>query len=134
MELKKQPQLRKVENLKVEHFGGIFRQVFFSPETTGNNFLKMAYLNVPPGAVGTHVHLGEEIVFTISGKAILVIDGKDWVLEPNTCFLIPADVPHPGRVVGDENWVAIAAYCDECPVLKKARGKEDVPYPLAVTK
>ena len=44
-----------------------------------------------------HVHLGEEIVFTISGKAILEIDGKDWVLEPNTSFLIPVDVPHGAR-------------------------------------
>ncbi len=27
-------------------------------------------------------------------------------------------------------WVAVAAYCDECPVLKKALDKEDPCYPL----
>jgi len=25
----------------------------------------------------------------------------------------------------------VASYCDECPVLKKIRGKEGVDYPLA---
>ena len=53
------------------------------------------------------------------------------MLEEGTCFLIPPDVEHPARVVGNENWVAVAAYCDECPVLKKALNKEHVHYPLA---
>ena len=129
------PQIKKIEGLKQEHFGGISRQVFFSPETTGNRYLKMAYIDVPPGAVGTpHVHLGEELVYTIKGKASIHIDGVDHLLEAGTCFLIPPDVEHPARVVGNENWVAVAAYCDECPVLKKALNKEDVHYPLASEK
>lgn len=125
-------RIRKVEGLKEERFGGISRRVFFSPATTGNRYLKMAYLDVPPGATGTpHVHLGEELVYTIQGKASLTIDGEDHLLEEGTCFLIPPDVEHPVRVVGNENWVAVAAYCDECPVLKKALNKEGVDYPLA---
>ena len=125
------PQIKKIEGLKEEHFGGIFRQVFFSPETNGNRYLKMAYIDVPPGAVGTpHVHLGEELVYTIQGKASLTIDGKEHLLEEGACFMIPPDVAHPARVVGDANWVAVAAYCDECPVLKKALDKEDLCYPL----
>jgi quercetin dioxygenase-like cupin family protein len=126
------PRIRKLTGLKEEHFGGIFRQVFFSPETTGNRHLKIAYIDVPPGATGTpHVHLGEELVYTIKGKAALTIDGEDHLLEEGTCFLIPPDVEHPARVVGNENWVAVAAYCDECPVLKKVLKKEDVHYPVA---
>lgn len=125
-------RIRKVEGLKEERFGGISRRVFFSPATTGNRYLKMAYLDVAPGATGTpHVHLGEELVYTIQGKASLTIDGEDHLLEEGTCFLIPPDVEHPVRVVGNENWVAVAAYCDECPVLKKALNKEGVDYPLA---
>ena len=125
-------RIRKVEGLKEERFGGISRRVFFSPATTGNRYLNMAYLDVPPGATGTpHVHLGEELVYTIQGKASLTIDGEEHLLEEGTCFLIPPDVEHPVRVVGNENWVAVAAYCDECPVLKKALNKEGVDYPLA---
>jgi quercetin dioxygenase-like cupin family protein len=130
MDPKNEPQIKHMEGLKEEHFGQIFRQVFFSPQTTGNRFLKMAYIDVPLGAKGTsHVHLGEEIVYTIKGKVSFQVDGKDYLLEENTCFLIPPDTEHPARVVGDENWVAVAAYCDECPVLKKALKKEDKAYP-----
>ena len=128
----KEPQIRKLEGLKEEHFGQLTRQVFFSPKTTHNSYLKMAYVNAPPGSAGTpHVHLGEEIVYTISGKAISTIDGQDYVLEGGTCFLIPPEVEHPVRVVGDEHWVAVAAYCDECPVLKKHLDKEDTDYPVS---
>jgi len=132
MSIRKELEIKKVKDLKQEHFGQIFRQVFFSPETTRTRYLKMAYIDVPAGSVGSpHVHLGEEIVYTIQGKAILTIDGHDYVLEEGTCFLIPPDVEHPARVVGDENWKAVAAYCDECPVLKKALGKVDINYPLS---
>ena len=132
MDFRKELDIKKVENLKQEHFGQIFRQVFFSPKTTGNSYMKMAYIDVPPGSVGTsHVHLGEEVVYTIKGSAILTIEGHDYHLDEGTCFLIPPDVEHPARVVGNENWIAVAAYCDECPVLKKESGKEDIDYPLS---
>lgn len=132
MSTRQELEIKKVKNLKQEHFGQIFRQVFFSPETTRTSYLKMAYIDVPPGSVGTpHVHLGEEIVYTIQGKAILTIEGHDYILEEGTCFLIPQDVEHPAKVVGDENWKAVAAYCDECPVLKKERDKIDIAYPLS---
>ena len=133
MHLNHQPMKRDLNDLRSEFFGEVFRQVIFSPSTTGNNFQKLAYIDVPPGAVGTaHVHLGDEVVFTIKGTAILTIDGEEHRLEAGTAFLIPPDVPHPARVEGEENWVAVAAYCDECPVLKAARGKEGVAYPVAV--
>lgn len=133
MELRKTPLKSNLDDLRSEFFGEVFRQVIFSPSTTGNNFQKLAYIDVPPGSIGTaHVHLGEEVVFTLKGTAILTIDGVEHVLESGTAFLIPPDVPHPARVVGDENWVAVAAYCDECPVLKIARGKVGVEYPVGV--
>ena len=134
MKLSRTPMKGTVEGLRDEFFGEVFRRVIFSPSTTGNAFQKLAYLDVPPGSVGTaHVHLGEEVVFTLKGRAVLTIDGEEHLLEGGTAFLIPPDVPHPARVVGDEHWVAVAAYCDECPVLKRARNKEGVDYPLAVT-
>ena len=135
MKIKKMIKSRKVEGLKEEHFGEVFRQVLFSPSETGNNFLKMAYIDVPAGSKGApHIHLGEEVVFTLKGKAILRIHGKDYLLEEGSAFLIPPDVEHPATVPPGKNWVAVAAYCDECPVLKKARGKEGVDYPVTTGK
>jgi quercetin dioxygenase-like cupin family protein len=125
--------VRKVAGLKTESFGQISRQVFFSPKTTGNKYLKMAFLSVPPGSSGApHIHLGEEIVYTIQGRAVLSVDGVEYVLEAGSCVLIPPDLPHPARVEGQVPWVAVAAYCDECPVLKKERGQQQVDYPIAI--
>jgi len=134
MEIKKVVLSRKLGGIKKEEFGGMFRMVLFSPTETGNNFLKMAYLNLPPGSKGeAHIHLGEEAVYTIRGKCVLRIEGKEHPLEEGSGFIIPPDVEHPAEVIGDEDWVAVAAYCDECPVLKKARKKEKVNYPVATT-
>jgi len=131
LQIKKVILNRKMEGLKKEQFGGMVRLVLFSPTETGNNFLKMAYVNLPPGSKGAaHIHLGEEAVYTIQGKCILRIDGKDHLLEDGSAFIIPPDVEHPAEVIGEKNWIAVAAYCDECPVLKKARKKENVNYPI----
>ena len=133
MNHKKKPEIRRMEGLKEERFGQLSRHVFFSPKTTCNSYLKMAFIEAPPGSVGTpHIHLGEEIVYTLRGKAITTVDGQDYILDEGTCFLIPPEVEHSSRVVSDDNWVAVAAYCDECPVLKKHTGKEEVEYPVAV--
>ncbi len=121
-----------MEGLRDEFFGEVFRRVIFSPSTTGSSFQKLAYLDVPPGLVGTaHVHLGE-VAFTLKGRAALTIDREEHFLEGGTAFLIPRGVPHPARVVGDEHWVAVATYCDERPALKRARNKKGVDYPLVV--
>lgn len=137
MQPRKTPQLRTIKDLAKnahkEHFGQISRNVVFSPKTSGSNFMKMAYVEVPPGSVGSsHVHLGEELVYTIKGKAVLTIEGVDYLLEEGSFFQIPPDTPHPARVIGDEPWIAVAAYCDECPVLKEARGKQGIDYPVSV--
>lgn len=133
MKLNGRAMRRDLHGLDNEFFGGVFRQVIFSPSTTGNDFQKLAYIDVPPGSVGTaHVHLGDEVVFTLKGQAVLTIDGVEHLLEAGTAFLIPPDVPHPARVIGDENWIAVAAFCDECHVLKIARKKQEVDYPVSV--
>lgn len=131
MEFTSKPEVKELKDLKTEQFGQVARQLLYSPTTSCNNFLKMAYINVAPGGKGTpHVHLGEEIVFTLQGKAVFTIEGEKYVVEKDTCFMIPPEVEHPVQVIGDENWVAIAAYCDECQALKKSRSKEDINYPI----
>ena len=105
-----------------EALGELTRQVFFSPATTHNRYQKFAVVKGTPGAKGAvHTHLGEEVVYTISGRCILRIEGVDHLLEPGTAFLIPPDTEHPAEVVGDETWFAVAAYCDECVLMKQFR-------------
>src|ERR671916_59713 len=108
-----------------EALRGLTRQVFFSPATTHNRYQKFAVVKGTPGAKGAvHTHLGEEVVYTISGRCILRIDGVDHLLEPGTAFLIPPDTEHPAEVVGDEPWLAVAAYCDECVLMKAFRARD----------
>ena len=130
--MKRVLKIRKADTLRREVFGkGVSREVFFSPEAGESTYQKMAIVDIVPGSVGlAHVHLGEEIVYTIRGKAVLECDGKEYLLEEGSCCLIPPDTEHPARVIGNENWVAVAAYCDECPVLKKWRNKEGIHYPI----
>ncbi len=117
------------ENISAE----VSREVMIAPSKTGNNLLKMAYIKVPSGARGAaHIHLGEEVVFTLKGEATLTADGKEYVLEEGTAFIIPPDVAHPVKITSNESWEAVAAYCDECPILKQARGKEGIDYPVDV--
>lgn len=126
----KNPRLVSLDLSVAPVSNGVRRQTFFSPETTGNSLLKMAYIEAAPDSVRrAHTHLGEESVFTFQGVTVSVIAGRDYHLSPGTAFLVPPDTPHPAHVEGMDNWLAVAAYCDECPVLKKARGKEGVEYP-----
>lgn len=118
-----QPLKVTLEKSRLESLGELRRKVFFSPTLTGTRYLKLAYVEGPPGARGAvHTHLGEEAVFTLQGRCILTINGVEHLLEKDTAFLIPPDVEHPAHVIGDEPWIAVASYCDECPVLQKVRG------------
>ncbi len=132
MDIKKLFKKVKKSETQKENIGSeVSREVLISPSKTGNNFLKLSVINVPSGAQGTsHVHLGEEVVYTLKGEVKLLANGKEYVLEEGSAFVIPPDIAHPVKVTSTENWVAVAAYCDECPILKKFRNKENVDYPL----
>ena len=41
------------------------------------------------------------------GRRILTINGEEHLLEKDSAFLVPPDVEHPARVVGDETWIAL---------------------------
>jgi len=134
MEIKKVIKKINLKDSQPETLGEhVTRKVLFSPSKTENNFLKLAYLDVPSGAkTAPHIHLGEEAIFTLQGKAILKIEDKEYILEEGTAFIVPPDVGHPIEVPEGGKWVAVAAYCDECPVLKKFRDKENKDYPLDI--
>ena len=57
--------------------------MIFSSSTTGNNFQKLAYIDVPSGSVGTaHVHLGKKVVFTLKGRDAEYLSDQTTVFTP----------------------------------------------------
>jgi quercetin dioxygenase-like cupin family protein len=112
--------------VQAELLGQIERQIIFTPSRTGNRHLRLVYLRGEPGAVGkVHVHPGEEALFTLQGQITMQIGDEEITIGPNEAVMVPPDTEHPFRVTSEEPWLAIASFCDECPVLATSRaGKQ----------
>jgi quercetin dioxygenase-like cupin family protein len=112
----------KVSEVKAEAFGTVSRWFLISPKVANATYQRMAYLEGQPGAKGTlHTHPGDEVLFTISGKANVHIDGKDHFLSAGEAISIPPGSQHYPEVVGNQTWIAVAAYCDDCPIIAQAK-------------
>ncbi|MFQ5710142.1 MAG: cupin domain-containing protein [Candidatus Geothermarchaeales archaeon] len=110
----------RIDETRLERLGAISRHIFFSPSLTGNKHIKFAYVSMDPGTVSPpHRHIGDEAIYTLSGIGECRLEGKTYLLEKDTAFVIPPGKTHPVKVVSKEPWAAIGAYCDECPMLKE---------------
>lgn len=50
-----------------------------------------------------------QIIYCTRGEGRLVFDGKEYVISPNMCFLLPANYPHEYYTIGDlweTHWIA----------------------------
>ena len=95
------PQIRKLTDSR-KSISGAYSDRSFFPRYRRNRYLKMAYIDVPPGAKGTsHIHLGEELVYTIKGKAVLNIDGEDSFARGRYLFFDPPGRGAPGPGSGE---------------------------------
>ena len=45
-------------------------------------------------------HDGEEFMYVIEGKQLLIYDGKEFIMEKGDCIYFDASVPHTGRSLG----------------------------------
>jgi quercetin dioxygenase-like cupin family protein len=55
----------------------------------------MAHVQLEEGAVtAPHSHGHEEIIYVISGRWQVIVDGEERVLEPNQSLVIPAMAEH----------------------------------------
>lgn len=60
--------------------------------------------------VGYPVH---QIIYCISGKGRVIIDGKETIILPGMCFFLPAWYPHEYYTIGDlweTHWIAFDGY------------------------
>ena len=54
----------------------------------------------PP--VEPHSHPFDQLAMVMAGTMIMTVDGEDYLMETGSTLLIPANLPHVSRVVGDE--------------------------------
>jgi len=96
------------------------RKIIFSPLLTGNNNLMLALVNGKYLSKSqNHKHPGDEVTLTLSGKAEISISDKKYSVLPQTAIRVSPGQIHPLVVTSKEKWISLAAYCDNCPLIKK---------------
>jgi quercetin dioxygenase-like cupin family protein len=118
---KEQPRVVSESEVEAEQLGELNRHVLLTPSKDGVNFLRIGTAGGPQGAKGAvHTHRGNECFFTLEGQGTLLIDGEPHVVNESHGMCIPPDTEHPLAVTGG-GWKAVAAYCDECPLLEQEK-------------
>ncbi len=82
--------------------GGDLRALL-TPTTTGatSGFMGLAIMK-PGERIGEHYHpYSEEFVFVVSGKLEVDLDGETFPLRPDEGLMIPVDMRHRFRNIGD---------------------------------
>jgi quercetin dioxygenase-like cupin family protein len=112
------------DDIPAEQLGQLQRRILITPSRDGVNFIRLGVVEGPQGARGAvHTHLGNECVFTLRGEAMLLIGGEAHLMPAGYGMSIPPATEHPLTVTGADGWAAVAAYCDDCPALKRFLGK-----------
>lgn len=127
LELPVIPITRCLDQIAPENLYGFERRVLFSPSTVGTRTLRFAVVHGKPGAKSKpHTHPGGELALTLAGNAQLISNGKRYDLSAGSAIAVPPSLTHPATAVGDEKWVVVTSYCDECPLmLEKQRNESD---------
>ena len=98
------------------------QQVLFSPKERGEGFIKLAVTTGKRGARSTpHAHPRDEVTMTLKGEAVLRSGGQEYRMTEGTAMRLPPGVIHEVEVLSEE-WVVIAAYCDECMLCRGPDG------------
>ena len=112
-------QLSGVEPVQLFDFQ---QQVLFSPKQRGEGFIKLAVTTGKRGARSTpHAHPRDEVTMTLKGEAVLRSGGQEYRMTEGTAMRLPPGVIHEVEVLSEE-WVVIAAYCDECRLCRGPDG------------
>jgi quercetin dioxygenase-like cupin family protein len=77
-------------------YPGIDRQTLHGQKQT-----VVRYLYQPGSEFPTHAHPQEQITLVLSGTIEFTVDGQTLILTAGEAAVIPPDVPHGARVIGD---------------------------------
>ena len=92
------PRSTNWSELPIEQvMSGVARQV-----VDGERQTMVRYVYSPGAVFPIHSHPEEQCTIVISGRILFEVDGAETELGPGGILVIPGDVPHGARVVGDE--------------------------------
>ncbi|EYD70427.1 hypothetical protein Lokhon_00009 (plasmid) [Limimaricola hongkongensis DSM 17492] len=98
------------------------QKVLFSPAARGEGFIKLSVTTGKKGARSVaHSHPRDEVTLTLKGEAILRAGGEEYRMTEGTAVRLPPGLDHTVEVISDE-WVVVAAYCDECMLCRGPEG------------
>lgn len=119
------PIIRKLSEIEAQIVYDFKRKIIISPSVTGNDYLRFAKVEGQCGAKSQeHTHPGDEVVLTVSGTAVNMVEGERYRLWPQVALCIPPGKIHTSIVTSQESWIGISAYCDDCLLVKeKTEGK-----------
>lgn len=99
----RQPRIVHLDDTSPNRRRGGDLRAMLTPATVGATSGFMGLALIQPGErIGEHYHpYSEEFVFVVSGEMEVDLDGKSHPLRPDQGLLIPVDVRHRFRNVGD---------------------------------
>ena len=115
--------MKKLPFVKAADVEGEFRnpprtsKLLLAPKFGGVKNLSMG-MNITVGSmIPDHTHEeSEEVLFLISGRAKLVLEGEgEWEIGPETAFYSPLGVKHRLENIGDEPLKIVWVYCPPLP-------------------
>lgn len=116
------PEMVQLSGVEPVHLFDFQQQVLFSPKQRGEGFIKLAVTTGKRGARSTpHAHPRDEVTMTLKGEAVLRSGGQEYRMTEGTAMRLPPGVIHEVEVLSEE-WVVIAAYCDECMLCRGPDG------------
>ncbi len=116
------PEITEVASVEPVQLYDFSQKVLFSPAARGEGFLKLTVTTGRKGAKSTaHSHPRDEVTLTLKGEAILRAGGETYHMNEGTAVRLPPGLDHTVEVISDE-WVVVAAYCDECTLCRGPEG------------
>ncbi len=116
--------MEKLPFVKASEVQGEFRnpprtsKLLLAPKFGGVHNCSMGMNITEVGSqIPDHVHeASEEVLFLISGRAKIVIEGEgEWEIGPETAFYSPVGVKHRVENIGDEPLRIVWVYCPPLP-------------------
>ncbi|MGO4852086.1 cupin domain-containing protein [Phaeovulum sp. W22_SRMD_FR3] len=117
------PEVKQVASVSPVQLYDFSQKVLFSPAERGEGFIKLSVTTGKKGARSTpHAHPRDEVTLTLKGEAVLRAGGQEFFMTEGTALRLPPGVVHEVEVLSEE-WVVVAAYCDECMLCIGSKGK-----------